>query len=275
MKIRVWGARGSIPVPGPKTVKYGGNTSCLEVRTGSGNLIIFDAGTGIRALGEALEAEGGAIEGHIFFTHVHWDHIQGFPFFMPAYGKENTFHIYGEKKFKTSLEDTLSGQMQYPNFPVLLEELTAGMTFNHLSEFDEVKVGSARVRCIRGNHPDSVFIYRVDENGKSMVYATDNEHFTCIPPKLLDFVRGVDALIYDAQFTSDEYCGETGRCRASWGHSTIEEGVRLAEAAGVGQLILWHHDPSHDDARIAAMEKWARERLPGARAAFEGLEIDL
>ena len=275
MKIKVWGARGSIPAPGKDTVHFGGNTSCLEVRTDGGELVIFDAGTGIRALGEELARGGGPVAGTLFFTHVHWDHIQGFPFFIPAYMKGSRFHLYGERKFLSSLEEALKGQMQYPTFPVSLEEMGAEMHFHDLVEADEVKLGGAAVSCIRGNHPGGVFIYRVRENGASVVYATDNEHFTCIPPKLLDFIRGADVLICDAQYTDDEYSGRTGRCRASWGHSTVEEAVRLAAAAGAKKLVTWHHDPSHDDGKLGQMERWAAERFPGAQAAFEGLELSL
>jgi phosphoribosyl 1,2-cyclic phosphodiesterase len=275
MKIKVWGARGSIPVPGPSTVKYGGNTSCLQVTTAAGDLVIFDAGTGIRELGEELAARQGAIKGHIFFTHVHWDHIQGFPFFAPAYMEGSEFYLYGDRKCKAEVEEALAGQMQYPNFPVALEEMTAKMHFLGLEELEEVRIGGAVVSCIRGNHPGGVLLFRVDENGGRLVYATDNEHYSSIPAKLAEFARGSDVLIYDTQFTDDEYSGRAGKSRVSWGHSTIEEGVKLAGAVGAGKLVMWHHDPRHDDRKIEEMEAWARTAFPSTTAAYEGLEIEL
>ena len=274
MKVKIWGARGSIPAPGPETVKYGGNTSCLQVLSDSGELVIFDAGSGFRKLGDSL-LPSMPVTGHIFFSHVHWDHIQGFPFFTPGYVSGNKFILYGQRKFKTSLEETMIGQMQYPTFPVLLEEMAADIKFRDLKEFDKIDINGLAVSCIKGNHPDGVFVYKVEEGGKSLIYATDNEHFTCIHPKFADFIRGADVLIYDTQFTDDEYSGKTGRCRASWGHSTIEEAVKVARATDVGKLVMWHHDPYHDDAKIADMEKWAKERFANTEAAFEGMEIDL
>jgi len=274
MKITIWGARGSIPAPGQDTALFGGNTSCLNITNGQGDIIIFDAGTGIRLLGNALMAQL-PLTAHLFFSHVHWDHIQGFPFFSPLYIRGNRICLYGEHKFKTSLEDTLAGQMQYPTFPVLLEDVAAHIEFTHLKEYTAVQINDTVVSCIKGNHPNGVFVYKVEEGDKTIVYATDNEHSSCINPRLKEFIHGADLLIYDTQYTDEEYSGKRGACRISWGHSTIEEGVKLAQAAEVKALLMWHHDPSHTDSTIAAMETWAQGHFPQTTAAREGMILTL
>ncbi len=276
--VRFWGVRGSIPTPGPATVEIGGNTSCVEVRAG-GRLLIFDGGTGLRNLGNSLLKQM-PIEAWIFFSHVHWDHIQGFPFFTPAFVRGNTFHLHGGRKVSGTLESALAGQMENPSFPVHLTEMGAKMTFNDLYEGEVMELpatngdGVVRITNARGNHPDGVLAYRVDHGGKSIMYATDTEHYAVIDPKLKKLATGCDLLIYDSQYTPEEYAGEVGGMpKLGWGHSTFEEAVKLAKAANVKQLILYHHDPGQDDAAVREKERRAKELFPNCMAAYEGLSV--
>jgi phosphoribosyl 1,2-cyclic phosphodiesterase len=277
MRIKMWGVRGSIPTPGPDTVEFGGNTSCYEVRAG-GALIILDGGTGIRLLGQELMREL-PIEAWMFFSHVHWDHIQGFPFFTPAFVRGNKFHLFGGLNVSRTLEETLAGQMDYPSFPVHLSEMGASMTFRDLYEGEAVLVGpdrDVRVTNARGNHPNGVYAYRVDHDGKSVVYVTDSEHYAIVDPKLLKLAKGADVLIFDAMYTPEEYAGHVGGVpKTGWGHATFEAGCELARQAGVKQLVLHHHDPMQTDAMVREKERRARELFPATIAAKEGAVIEL
>jgi phosphoribosyl 1,2-cyclic phosphodiesterase len=272
--VRFWGVRGSIPVPGPGTVRIGGNTSCIEIRAGS-ELLIFDAGTGLRRLGAELMNQL-PIVARMFFTHVHWDHIQGFPFFVPAFLKGNRFDLFGARKLSNTLAETLSGQMNFPNFPVSLSEMAARMNFHDLHEGETVACGDAVITNTQLNHPGGVFAYRVDFGGHAVVVATDTEHYSCLDKKLVNLAEGADVLIYDAQYTPDEYQGNGESLpRTGWGHSTWEEGVKVAQAARVRQLVLFHHDPDHDDDAVRQIETLAREVFPKTTAAYEGLALQL
>lgn len=273
--VRFWGVRGSIPVPGPSTLEFGGNTTCVEVRAG-GELLIFDAGTGARVLGNAL-AEQGPVRAHMFFSHMHWDHIQGFPFFLPAFVPGNHFDLFGAQKLCTSLAEVLSGQMNYPNFPVSLEQMDSEMVFRDLDDDEVVTPGEARVTHALLRHPGGVISYRVDYRGRALVFATDTEHTDLgADPALVELARGADLLIYDAMYTPEEYAGsDRSPSRRGWGHSTWAAGVEVAQAARVGRLVLFHHDPDHDDATVRAIEKAAQRVRPGTVAAREGLVLDL
>ena len=275
MQITFWGVRGSIPTPGPNTVQTGGNTSCVEVRAGK-SLLVFDGGTGLRLLGKKLVKEM-PITAHIFFSHVHWDHIQGFPFFDPAFVKGNTIHLYGGNNVSRTLEETLAGQMDHPSFPVHLTDMGAKMTFNDLAEGQVLQIDDVKISTARGNHPNGVWIYRVDHGGKSIVYATDTEHYKELDPALLKVAQGVDVLIYDSQYTPEEYTGSagTGGPKVGWGHSTFDEAVKLAQAAKAKRLVLFHHDPLQNDDQVRAKEKRAQALFPNSIAAYEGLTIDL
>lgn len=274
-RVRIWGARGSIPAPGPNTVKYGGNTPCVEVRCGD-KLIILDAGSGIRPLGIALQEEQ-PLTAYILFSHLHWDHIQGFPFFRPAFRPENQFHIYAKRQLNTTLENLMSGQMMYPHFPKSLQDMAATMSFHELDHGDTINVGEAKITCAPANHPDGCIVFRIEYQKKVLVYATDTEHFEgCIDPVLKNLCKGADCVIYDTMFTQEEYLGENGNHpRAGWGHSTWLQGVDLAKAAEVKRLVLFHHDPAHDDDFIEEMEKQARQQFPETYAAYEGLTFEL
>lgn len=277
MRIKMWGVRGSIPTPGPTTVEFGGNTSCYEVRAGD-TLLILDGGTGLRLLGQELVREL-PIEAWMFFSHVHWDHIQGFPFFTPAFVRGNVIHLYGGLNVSRTLEETLAGQMDYPSFPVHLSEMGAKMTFHDLYEGEEIFVGKdrdVRVTNARGNHPNGVYAYRFDHAGKSVAYITDSEHYSIVDPKLLRLAKGADVLIFDAMYTPEEYAGQVGGGpKTGWGHATYDAGVELAKAAGVKQLVLHHHDPNQTDEMVREKERRARELFPNTIAAKEGLVLEL
>jgi len=280
MRITFWGVRGSIPTPGPDTVEFGGNTSCVEVRAGKA-ILIFDGGTGLRLLGKKLAPEM-PLEARIFFSHVHWDHIQGFPFFDPAFVPGNSIHLYGGNNVSRTLEETLAGQMDHPSFPVHLSEMGAKMTFNDLVEGQVVEIDAGdgsqvKLTAGRGNHPNGVWAYRVEHQGHLVVYATDTEHYAVIDPKLAKLAKGADVLIYDAQYTPEEYAGTagTGGPKLGWGHSTFEAAVGLAKAAGASKLILFHHDPMQNDAAVREKERRAKALFPNTMAAFEGLTLDL
>jgi phosphoribosyl 1,2-cyclic phosphodiesterase len=274
MLITFWGVRGSIPTPGPSTMQVGGNTSCVEVRAGKA-ILIFDGGTGLRMLGKKLLAEM-PIVAHMFFSHVHWDHIQGFPFFDPAFVPGNTFYLYGGNNVSRTLGETLEGQMDRPNFPVSLGVMAAKMTFRDLAEGEKVEVddgsgGKVAVTTARGNHPQGVYAFRVEHAGKVFVFATDTEHYeNRMDENLLALAKGADLFVYDAQYTPEEYGPKKG-----WGHSTFEEGVRIAKAAGVKKLVLFHHDPMQNDAAVSEKEERARRLFPNTVAAREGLALEI
>jgi len=303
MKVKFWGVRGSIPTPGADTAEVGGNTSCVEVRTDDNILIIFDAGTGIRLLGLSLMQEGfdkGGKIGHIFFSHTHWDHIQGFPFFAPAFVKgslrssrsepgtpedlprsSNIFHFYGAKKVFEKLENTLKGQMENQYFPVSLDQMGATIKFHEIQPEKLIKIGENRIIPRQLHHPNGALGYRVENarGDKVVVYATDTEALGGdLDPQVLALAKGADVFIYDSQYTPEEYLGDPATQKTSkigWGHSTWLDGTRLAEAARVKQYILFHHDPSHSDKVLYEIEKQAQQYFPNSRLAYEGLEIIL
>lgn len=273
MKVKFWGVRGSIPTPGPDTIRTGGNTSCVEVMCGD-HLLIFDGGSGIRLLGKSLEGKN-PVEGSIFFSHLHWDHIQGIPFFEPAFDQDNCFHIYGPSHFHLSLERVLSGQMEFPHFPISLDQLGAKLTFKELSDGDKIDIGDVSVKAAMVNHPGGSLSYRVEYRGKVFVYATDTEYHGALDDKFVRHVQGANCFIFDSTYTDDEYSGKTGKSHEGWGHSTWQDAVRIAKAASAGRLVLFHHEPNHNDDFIEAMEAMAKKEFAGTIAAREGLELIL
>ncbi|MBI5843798.1 MAG: MBL fold metallo-hydrolase [Deltaproteobacteria bacterium] len=272
MKICYYGVRGSIPTPGRETIRYGGNTPCVAVRC-DGELFILDAGTGLRVLGEEL-MEGpfgrGGGRATLLVTHTHWDHIQGFPFFRPAYVPGNSFQIAGMHQINKGLETAMHHQQQYQNFPVLLNQMPARIVFNALSEDAGLSLGDTTISTTELNHPGGACAYRVEYKGHAVVYATDTEHYASIDLRLLNLCLGADLLIYDTTYSPAEYAEHRG-----WGHSTYAEGVRLARAAGVKALHMFHHHPSHTDEMMEAMLVEARELFPNIHLAREGWELDL
>jgi phosphoribosyl 1,2-cyclic phosphodiesterase len=274
MTIRFWGVRGSIATAGEHTARTGGNTSCVEVRAGD-QLFILDAGTGLRALGAALAKTGAPVDAKLLLSHFHWDHIQGFPFFAPAYAPASTLAIYGPERaaVRGNVRAAMEAQMRAPHFPVGMDAMRAALSFHALPSGATVTLGAARVQAAAACHPNGCLAYRISYAGRSVVYATDTEHDSTtgqIDAGLVHLARGADVLIYDAQYTDEEYLGKRG-----WGHSTNTEGARLAQAAGVGQLVLFHHDPSHNDEQIAAIERETQRWFPNTVAAREGLSIAL
>jgi phosphoribosyl 1,2-cyclic phosphodiesterase len=273
--IHFWGVRGSIATPGISTVRYGGNTSCVEMRC-HGKRLIFDGGTGLRVLGQYL-LNHMPLEAYMFFTHSHWDHIQGFPFFTPAYIRGNVFHIYGKvaPNGKT-MRDRLEEQMLHPNFPVPLRVMGAQLNFYDVQVPDRIDLGDGvTVETGELNHPGEATGYRVCWGGRSAVYATDTEHLRSgIDPNLLHLARNADVLIIDCAYTDEEYWSITSP-KIGWGHSTWQEAVKLAEAAQVKQLVIFHHDPSHSDDQMDEIARSAQARFAGAIVAQEGMSLTI
>lgn len=274
MKIKFYGVRGSVASAGDETRRYGGNTPCVRVDAGS-NVLVFDAGTGIRKLGAEIGPR--KLEAHLFFSHLHWDHIQGFPFFVPAFVPGNAIFVHGVRPGDAApTRDVLAGQMSPPTFPVGLDVMRADLSFEDYAAGEEVTLGDTIVRNVPVDHPNGCVAYRVEREEGAVVYATDLEHHGEDPdPALVELCRDADVLIYDAMYTPEEYEGEGGPNRHGWGHSTFEAGARLADAAGVRTLCLFHHDPAHDDTFMDALGKRARERRPGTIVAAEGMELTL
>lgn len=305
MIVRFWGVRGSIPVPGPQTNHYGGNTSCVEVRPKDGPQIIIDAGTGIRRLGKEMmqtafgEGKGNA---HLLISHTHWDHIQGLPFFAPLYQGGNRFFVYARQRDDTHLRAVFASQTEDPYFPVPFNAVKADVSFRELVEGARFELGEVKVSCTRLNHPWIAMAYRLDCDGASVVYATDTAPFTDIllehefiatPPRLGEpmnpvdaaklramrdnlvvLCRGADYLIYDTQFTPEEY-----RAKPHWGHSTPSDAIEIALAAKVKTLALFHHAPERTDEQIDAILQRARSTTDGTGlgivAASEHMEVVL
>ena len=274
-KVRFWGVRGSIACPGPKTVRYGGNTSCIEMCVG-GQRIIFDGGTGLRGLGQSLLKDM-PLKASMFFTHSHWDHIQGFPFFIPAFVPGNQFDIYGTiTPDGSTIEQRLNSQMLHPNFPVPLQIMGSTLNFFDIEKEEAVKLGDGvRIDNALLNHPGEAVGYRVSWNGHAAAYITDTEHYTDrIDENVVRLSQDADILIYDATYTDEEYYNEKSS-KVGWGHSTWQEAVKVAQAANVKKLVIFHHDPVHDDDFMDSIKDLTAEKFPNSLVAWEGLELDL
>lgn len=272
MTLRFWGVRGSIPSPGPETARYGGNTPCVELRIGD-ELVLFDLGTGVREFGNAAPRP---VEGHIFISHYHYDHLQGLPFFGPIFDPRSRFVIRGPTRDGRTVKDVISGQMQQPFFPVTAEMVfRAQLDYQPFAAGDKARIGDGVITAIETHHPGGNLAYRIECRGKSIVYATDTEHGTARDAQLIDFARDADIFIYDAMYTEDEYLGRAGSPKIGWGHSTIETAAKVADDAGVGTLVLFHHEPTRNDDAMDELVKAARKLRKGTIAAREGLTIKL
>lgn len=291
-RVKFWGVRGSIPVPGSSTVGYGGNTSCVEVRA-DGEIIILDAGSGMRELGIALEEEFGAqpIRCTLLISHTHWDHIQGLPFFLPAYHQKNSLRVLGYEGARASLAAVLAGQMETSFFPVSLRDMPSSILIEELKEM-EFTIGKVKVQARFVNHPGICVGYRLTTTNGTIAYFPDNEPYEVLKlsqgksdsearafaadarSKLVEFLHRTDILIIDAQYTDDEYAAKVG-----WGHGSLSSAVSLAVDAEVRKLFLFHHDPNHDDKMVENMVEAAHMlamesgRPIEVEAAREGAEI--
>lgn len=278
LRVRFWGVRGSYPAPGPGTAEIGGNSSCVEMSTDE-HTLIFDAGTGIIGLGRDLVGRPGAPIVHLFLSHLHHDHIEGLRFFAPVYSPEWRCNIYGSGGGPKMLERLLARTMTAHLFPVALSQLPAKMSIRELRPRERMRFDGEHPIVVQSRfsqaHPKvGVTLYRVTCAGRSVVYATDVEAPKGGHKDVVAFARGADVLIHDAQYTDAEYHGGHLN-KAGWGHSTVRMAAEAALAAQVKQLILYHHDPEHDDAEVRALERVARAIFPHSRAATEGLELRL
>ncbi len=270
LRLTFWGVRGSTPTPRLDHLGFGGNTSCLEVRLPDNRLIILDAGTGLRDLGNSLMREFGphGQRLHLFLTHYHWDHIQGIPFFAPLYMADNEVTFYSHR-FSVGLADLMQQQMMEPFFPVEFSHLPAARPMREINT-DPIDFDGVVVRPFRLNHPQGCMGYRIDGGGASIVYASDYEHgdpgYDAI---LREAAAGADILIYDAMYDVEEYAS----LRKGWGHSTWEEATRLAEEIGVKRLILFHHHPAYTDTRLEDIEQRARDAFERTECAREGSSL--
>ncbi len=294
MRLRFWGTRGSIATPGEGTIRFGGNTSCIELNAPGDVRMVLDCGTGARLLGNQLMSNGsGPVSATILLTHTHWDHIQGFPFFAPLFAPGNHFRVYGPDGAHLSLRDVLAGQMEHHYFPVELDQLAARMSYQDLGEGTH-DIAGLKVTAQQMNHPSPTLGYRVAGERGVVCYLSDHEPFFegiwrdgAEPGRLesirepgdrrhAEFMQGADVVVHEAQYTPEEY-----PAKQNWGHSTYSYVVKLAAAAGVRRLVLTHHDPSHDDSFMDALERQARELArqidPALEVtcAYEGLEITL
>jgi phosphoribosyl 1,2-cyclic phosphodiesterase len=267
VKVRCWGSRGSVPVSGPEYLVHGGDTACLEIRTASDEVVIVDAGTGIRRLGAALHREGRR-QVHLLVTHAHWDHILGFPFFKLLYVHGAHVDLYGCSFSRESIRDLLATTMNPPNFPVRFADVAAAVSTHDVGT-DPFSIDSVSVQPVRLSHPNQGLGYAFTENGRRFVYLTDNELGFRHPGGLdyndyREFVRGADLLIHDAELHAEEY-----RERRGWGHSTYAEAVQLALDAGVTRLGLFHHNQDRTDADITNIVADCRRMIEAAGRSLQ------
>lgn len=272
--VKFWGVRGSIPTPGHETVRYGGNTACVEMQV-SGKRLIFDGGTGLRALGKDLMTQM-PVEAHLFFTHTHWDRIQGFPFFMPAFIQGNCFYIYGAVGPNgASIKQRLCDQMLRPNFPVPLQAMQSELKFINIAPGSVITLDDVVIETISLNRPNSALGYRVTWDGRSVVYATDTEHHPeTVEQSLLYLAQQADVLIFDATYADNTYYVPAMESQpeqvAIW-RNTLEAAI----AAGVKRIVIFHHDPAHEDTYLDSLEKQLQAEFPTVSFAQEGMVLEL
>jgi len=269
--VKFWGVRGSIPCPGRSYQRYGGNTCCVELRCGD-HTIIFDAGTGIRPLGNEL-AKNKSLDSDIFFSHAHLDHISGFPFFAPAFNPRNKFRIWSAVfDQQIPMKEVFAKLTASPMFPVSFEIFNAHFDFKTFEPGDRIKLKDGiELATVRLNHPQGATGYRVEFAEKSVCYITDTEHKQGeIDHDIKELIKGADIVIYDATFTDEQYPNYAG-----WGHSTWQEGVKLCNAASAERLVIFHHDPGNDDIAMDEISQKAEQSRPGTLVAMEGMELNI
>jgi phosphoribosyl 1,2-cyclic phosphodiesterase len=273
MEVRFFGVRGSIAVSGSR---IGGNTACVEI-TSQGHRLILDAGTGIRTLRDIMMREGHLQKAALFFSHLHWDHVQGFPFFTPAYLGSTELMLYGPgANGDQALQSVLSKQMEPPNFPVPMSILRSKMTFGSALHGRPIEVGPFKVTPIDVPHPQGCLAYRVEADGHTFVYATDVELAReGLTSEVARYFEGADALALDAQYTPDEYSGKIGIPKKGWGHSTMVDAAQVATAVDARRLLLFHHDPAHNDDQVENMAEEARNHFFATEPAREGKRLIL
>lgn len=268
--LKFWGVRGSVACPGETMIEYGGNTSCIEVHCGEYNLI-FDAGTGLKGLGDSLPP-GKQLNYDIFFSHTHMDHINGFPFFKPAFSPATRLKLWAGhlKPNGNSIEQITRNLMDQPFFPITVDLLAATLIFNDFTAGEPIEISKdIFLHTAPLNHPGGATGYRINYAGRSICYVTDTEHVPGKPDQnILKLIEGADVLIYDSTFTDKEFPEFVG-----WGHSTWQEGVRLAEQAGVKTFVVFHHDPSHTDDKMRVIEADLKAARPGSVVAKEGMVL--
>lgn len=290
MFVKVWGCRGSLPTPGPTTVRYGGNTSCYEVRSADNQLLILDAGTGLRELGMTLMNEL-PLEAHMLFSHTHWDHIMGYPFCVPIFIPGNTFHLHGPTHFNNSFEEVMTKSMDYTFFPVRMQELAANLNFDDMKE-GNYEIGPFKVEVKYMNHPILCLGFKISCDDKTIVYTGDTEpyydtvygdtepadeeeaiekaeleEFVAMQNEgMVEFLRGADLVIYDCTYTAEEYPAKKG-----WGHTSMEQAIAVCQKADVGQLLMSHHEPTRTDDQLDELLVTLREEN---RASGSSLQID-
>ena len=300
MKVKFWGVRGSYPTPGAGTVKYGGNTASVEVQAGN-RTIILDAGTGIIPLGRELARTKRSSELLLLLSHLHHDHTQGFPFFIPAYMPNAKLHVYGPDGTHQSIKNVLEHNQSSETFPVSLRDMSSSKDIQAVRESQVIVWDEDGVRVVESAHPEretkgglsdeavvirihksyahpgGVFVYCITWRGQSIVYATDTEGYVGTDKRLVKFAKDSDLLIHDAQYLDDHYWGQLEGLPSTqgYGHSTVTMACEVAASAQTGQLVLFHHDPSYTDAMLAGMERTAKSLFSDAAMAYEGLEIDL
>ena len=273
MKIKFWGVRGSTPTPERRNSGYGGNTTCLEIRLDNGTIIILDCGSGLRGLGNSLMREFGeqSLHAYVFLTHFHWDHIQGIPFFVPLYQRENSFFFHAVHRKETELKGIIEGQLTSPYFPVDVSILRSTKHFYDL-EFEPININGAVIRPAPLFHPQDCAGFRIEADGGVFVLATDTEPGSAFHDRSVrELAQNADVLVYDTQYTPEQMAGE----KKGWGHSSWLEGTRIVKECNVKHLILFHHDPDHDDAMVDALVADARKEFKNSSGAAEGVEIRL
>ena len=274
MKVKFYGTRGSVPTPDPDYFQFGGNTSCVQITFSTGRIAILDAGTGIRNLGNDLirNSHEQYDNINIILSHTHWDHIQGFPYFEPAYDPRRniTISICGKERMGKDLESLFATQMQNDFFPVPLEKMGANFTFLQPDITTYEHPRGIKLVATKYSHRGDAYGYRIEEGDKTLVYCTDVEHKSGIDPNVVALSRNADLLIHDAQYTHEEL-----KVKKGWGHSSWKQAIEVAEQAGVKKLALFHHDPEHNDTFLSNMEKECRKLFPNAFLARERSQIDL